>query len=131
MKWKATFGDEPVTELDVPSSTPIAYFGARSGLPVTEFGVVGFDLSTQYLLDGRANMVRRLPGGPISVPFRAGGVEFFIGNWSGAGEVAVNAETGQIIEPRDPRLSNLQSIFTTDNRLQLGSVGSSLWLGVF
>lgn len=129
-RWKVILGDEAALETDMPSTTPLSFVGYRAGLPVTEFGTLGFDLVTTYLIDGRANTVRRQPGGPLTAGFRNRNTEFFIGTWNGAAEVVLNAESGQIIDFRDARLTNTVFVFTTDNRVQLGSLGSALWLGV-
>ncbi|MBL8918396.1 MAG: hypothetical protein JNJ54_06015 [Myxococcaceae bacterium] len=129
MKWKVIVGDEPAIEVDVPSSTAPGFLANRAGLPVTEFGVIGFEGSSSYLIDGRTNTVRRQLGGPLVTAFRNRNTEFFSGSWSG-NEVVMNAETGQLIDFRDPRLANTTSLSAPDNRLQLGSLGGTLWLGV-
>lgn len=129
LKWKAIVGDEPAIELDVPSSTGLTYFTFRPGLPVTEFGVLGFDTASAYLIDGRTNTVRRQPGGLLVSGFRNRNTEFFSGPWAPGTEVVMNAESGQLIEFREARFSGLTGVLTSDQRLQLGWLGSTLWLG--
>lgn len=128
-KWRVIVGDEPTADLDAPITTSPTTFAVRAGMPVTEFGVVGFDPTWVYVVDGRTNTVRRQFGGTFFGTARSGSADFFTGLWAGQSMI-LNAETGQLIDADTRRFTLSVSTFTAGTRVFINTVGNELWMGV-